>query len=181
MSEHIAALEAAATVDSVWHCTLVGKRDLIAVLAELQRLRAENETFRQRYVTQTAYDAVKEELAAVRVENETRTKCLFQMQEAAKDLARQVDGLRAENEALRKFAQSAMTAWPHGDLDGGELQEAAIEAGLLEPVTVNKPCRDEGCMCAEVVSAEELAEGVVCYRRTALLKGAAQAAKERTS
>jgi hypothetical protein len=70
MSEHIAALEAAATVDSVWHCTLVGKRDLIAVLAELQRLRAENETFRQRYVTQTAYDAVKEELAAVRVENE---------------------------------------------------------------------------------------------------------------
>jgi hypothetical protein len=34
------------------------------------RLRAENETFRQRYVTQTAYDAVKEELAAVRAEVE---------------------------------------------------------------------------------------------------------------
>jgi hypothetical protein len=37
---------------------------------EMRRLYAENENFRKHYVTQTAYDFVKEEVAALKSENE---------------------------------------------------------------------------------------------------------------
>lgn len=36
-----------------------------------------------------------------------------------------------------------------GDLDGGWLQDEAERCGLLERVTVAKPCHPEFCRCAE--------------------------------
>ena len=64
--------------------------------------------------------------------------------------------------ALRKFAQAVMQSWPDGDVDGGELQDAAVSAGLLAGWHVIKSC-GEGCQC-EYFPA-------ICYRHTPLLTG----------
>lgn len=70
-----------------------------------------------------------------------------------------------EVEALRGFAQRVMESWPHGDVDGGDLQEAAYAAGLLAPITATEPC-GESCSCAEWGEWP-----IECYRKTDLLKG----------
>lgn len=36
-----------------------------------------------------------------------------------------------------------------GDLDGGEIQDAAIRFGLLHEVEVTEPCSEDCCNCAE--------------------------------
>lgn len=71
---------------------------------------------------------------------------------------------------LRAFAQDVMRSWPHGDVDGGDLQETAVRHGLLRLKTPapKEPC-GEDCMCAEYCDADEWAEGVTCYEKTALL------------
>lgn len=84
-----------------------------------------------------------------------------------------IERLRAEVEALRAFAQDVMSAWPLGDVDGDDLQESAIKRGLLAPMTRTGPC-GESCGCAEYYAADEWADGITCYRRTALLNGAAR-------
>jgi len=68
---------------------------------------------------------------------------------------------RAESElaTLRAFAQEIMQAWPEGDVDGGELQEAALRHGLLERAEPTQEERDEWGLC----------EGDDWYRRTALV------------
>jgi hypothetical protein len=71
--------------------------------------------------------------------------------------------------ALRAFAQEAMEAWPTGGLDGGDLQACAVRHGLLNPEIRHESC-GEGCSCAEYVDAREFADGVTCYRKTALLQ-----------
>ena len=60
---------------------------------------------------------------------------------------------KADRDKLRAFAQRVMEAWPDGDVDGGELQEAAVACGLLEldPLFVR--------------------DGIEGYRRTPLLTG----------
>ena len=73
--------------------------------------------------------------------------------------------LIADRDALRKFAQAVMQSWPDGDVDGGELQDAALSAGLLVGVEVSESCGDE-CQC---VDAGEWP--TTCYRRTPLLTG----------
>lgn len=78
--------------------------------------------------------------------------------------------LEAERDSLRAFAQAVMECWPMGDLDGGTLQDAAVAHGLLVPETRHEPCA-EGCCCAENADAKEWTSGVVCYRKTLLLKG----------
>lgn len=78
--------------------------------------------------------------------------------------------LMEEVRKLRAFAQGVMAAWPLGDVGGGELQELALRHGLLAPEQRTEPC-GEGCNCVEYWSAAEFAEGQICYRRTALLKG----------
>lgn len=78
--------------------------------------------------------------------------------------------------ALRAFAQEVMECWPMGDLDGGTLQDAAVKHGLLKPETRHEPC-GEGCSCAEYADAQEWEGGVVCYRKTPLLKGSNDQAK----
>jgi hypothetical protein len=77
----------------------------------------------------------------------------------------------ADAQRLREFAQLVMDNWPHGDVDGGDLQEAAIRCGLLEPQTRTEPC-SEGCNCMDYYASDEWSEGITCYRKTALLKGA---------
>ena len=57
-----------------------------------------------------------------------------------------------------------------GDLDGDTLQDAAVAHGLLVPETRHEPCA-ECCNCAENADAQEWSFGVVCYRKTPLLKG----------
>lgn len=76
-----------------------------------------------------------------------------------------------EVEALRAFAQGVMQAWPYGDVDGGSLQALALQHGLLERRPEQHQSCGENCLCAESVGPEEFAEGVVCYRKTALLTG----------
>ena len=78
--------------------------------------------------------------------------------------------LREENRKLRDFARAVMECWPMGDLDGDTLQDAAVAHGLLKPETRHEPC-GEGCNCAQYAEASEFESGVVCYRKTPLLKG----------
>ena len=80
--------------------------------------------------------------------------------------------LREELEALRAFAQGVMSYWPHGDVDGGDLQELAAKHGLLKSETRTEPC-GETCGCSEVVASDEWPDGVECFRKTPLLTGAA--------
>src|SRR5688572_27501286 len=60
----------------------------------------------------------------------------------------------ADAQRLREFAQLVMDNWPHGDVDGGDLQEAAIRCGLLEPQTRTEPC-SEGCNCMDYYASDE--------------------------
>ena len=69
---------------------------------------------------------------------------------------------------LRSFARDVMETWPRGDLEGGDLQDLAVKHGLLVPETRYTPCREE-CFCAEYATTEEFEDGVICYRRAALL------------
>jgi hypothetical protein len=74
--------------------------------------------------------------------------------------------LVAENNALRAFAQDIMRAWPEGDVDGGELQEAALRHGLLEPSEPTQEERDEWGL-----DQDDLDGGDAWYRKTARLCG----------
>ena len=70
---------------------------------------------------------------------------------------------QADNARLRGFAEAVMESWPHGDVDGGALQDIAEEHGLIKLVEVNEPCCED-CVCAEVGSFP-----LECYRKTSLL------------
>lgn len=57
------------------------------------------------------------------------------------------------------------TDWPDGgDVDGFEFQEIAAKYGLLIPEQREALC-GENCQCAEYHGAEEMKEGVMCFRR----------------
>lgn len=75
-------------------------------------------------------------------------------------MGRMSENLKAERDALRAFAQAVMESWPNGDVDGGELQDAAHEHGLLH-------CSEE-CACEYYCVTEEVVD---CYRPTPLLTG----------
>jgi len=73
--------------------------------------------------------------------------------------------------ALRAFAKAVMDCWPDGwGIEGDELQHIATEHGMLIPEIKTDPCGD-ACRCAEHVLPKEWTDGVVCYRKTALLTG----------
>jgi hypothetical protein len=79
------------------------------------------------------------------------------------------DCREAEFAKLRAFAQDVMRAWPEGDVDGGELQAAAIRHGLLRETHPKEPC-GEGCTCVEYYSDEDFTDGTAyCYKPTELL------------
>jgi hypothetical protein len=74
-----------------------------------------------------------------------------------------------ERDALRAFALAVMEHWPLGDVDGGSLQDYAVKHGLLTPESRTAPCSEDGCNCAEYYSADEWAEGIICYRKSPLI------------
>ena len=79
-------------------------------------------------------------------------------------------------EKLRGFAQELFEDWPdHVGVDGFDLQEIAVRHGLLVETTQFKPCSEaEGaCSCLSYYSSDEWKDGVICYRKTHLLGGAA--------
>ena len=78
------------------------------------------------------------------------------------------DCREAELEKLRAFSLDVMQAWPEGDVDGGELQNAALRHGLIRAKTPapTQPCGD-GCTCAEYYG--DMSDGVTCYEKTELL------------
>ena len=87
--------------------------------------------------------------------------------------------LIADAENLRGFAQQLLGEWPDvGGEDGFALQAYALKFGLLEqkmpPPT--EPC-GENCNCAGYFDRDEWTDGVICYRKTARLKGDAQRTK----
>lgn len=73
---------------------------------------------------------------------------------------------------LRKFANRILEAWPEGYVDGGELQDAAIDSGLLRLKTPKpvEPC-GENCRCADYYAWDEFEQGIECYERTPCLTG----------
>ena len=77
-----------------------------------------------------------------------------------------------ERNSLRDFANDVMESWPHGDVDGCELERMAVEHGLLalKDPKPTEPCCDN-CACSGYPSPEEWSDGIDCYVRTPLLKG----------
>lgn len=56
--------------------------------------------------------------------------------------------MREELERLRRFVRAIIIEGHQGDVDGGWLQEAATDAGVLVEVEVYEPCGPE-CTCEE--------------------------------
>ena len=82
------------------------------------------------------------------------------------ELEQQLEAARKDAERNKAFIAGVMESWPDGDLDGGTLQELAIEHGIIKLKSPNPtaPC-GENCGCAEYVSADEFVRGVECYER----------------
>lgn len=86
--------------------------------------------------------------------------------------------LERERNSLRDFANDVMESWPHGDVDGCDLERMAVEHGLLalKDPKPTEPCCDN-CACSGYPSPEEWADGIDCYVRTPLLTGSIDAAR----
>lgn len=83
-----------------------------------------------------------------------------------------IDRLEAEVEALRQFANEIISDTLAGaSFDGGDIQEMAIQYGLLQSEQRNEPCGDV-CNCSEFGFPVE------CFRKTKLLLGAASGERE---
>lgn len=87
--------------------------------------------------------------------------------EALENALREADGRMTK---LYDFADAIMTSWPEGGMDGGDLQKAAIDCGLLAPTEPKptEPCGDD-CACAEHFGDDEWKDGIECYRKTPVL------------
>jgi hypothetical protein len=85
--------------------------------------------------------------------------------------------LAAELRALRRFAGFVFSAHRNdgypGDVDGGEIQQWALECGLIEERQMFEPCSGH-CTCAEICDWP-----TTCYFDTALGKAVRKAALER--
>jgi len=81
------------------------------------------------------------------------------------ELQRKLEAERVKCAALRGFANRILESWPDGDVDGGDLQAAAVYFGLLKGHEASKPCC-EGCVCAGYGEFP-----LTCYRKTELVSG----------
>lgn len=80
-------------------------------------------------------------------------------------LAETARRLTGERDTLATFARKVIesSSFRGCDADGGDVQEWAVEAGILRPVVVMQACREDsdGCACAE------FGFPTTCYRFTA--------------
>lgn len=60
---------------------------------------------------------------------------------------------------LEKFAMDVLKSWPHGDLDGADLQRIAVENGMLIERTRAEQC-GENCNCEAYASFP-----LICYEK----------------
>jgi hypothetical protein len=66
-----------------------------------------------------------------------------------------------ETPDLAAFADAMITAvWEASGFDGGDIQDYAVEYGLLKEVVATEPCGDN-CACSEATSFP-----TTCYRKT---------------
>lgn len=80
-----------------------------------------------------------------------------------------VERVCADVTALRAFANDVFGDWPDGGgVDGCELQELAVDHGLLIGRMVDEPCGEE-CWCASEAGRDEFP--LECFRRTSRLTG----------
>lgn len=70
---------------------------------------------------------------------------------------------RKQHEALLKFARKVMASWPEGDIEGGDLQDIAVETGLLTKIIATASC-GEGCRCIGYDTFPQ-----TCYRLAPLI------------
>jgi hypothetical protein len=78
----------------------------------------------------------------------------------------------AEGARLIAFAREILGEFR---LNTEGVQEIGEKHGLLIPTEVNEPCSEEGCVCAEVVHADDWP--VTCYRFAPILQGASDPAQ----
>ena len=80
----------------------------------------------------------------------------------------QIGAEMTNEDRLRTFAKAILEGWPVDDGIGAiELQDIAVEHGLLIPLKVVAACRDDGsCGCYQ----DDNLPGI-CYRKTPLLLG----------
>ena len=73
----------------------------------------------------------------------------------------------AERDNLRNFAREIMDCWPHGDVDGGHLQDLANKHGLLTQEVRHRPCgkNSDVCPCMDLISEAEFEDGASCFRK----------------
>ena len=81
-------------------------------------------------------------------------------------MAEREGGGMTDLEKLRAFAQFILEDWPEGGPDEFEVQEKAIEFGLLEGREVKESC-GEGCWCEEFDGEFPM----MCYQKTKVLTG----------
>lgn len=71
----------------------------------------------------------------------------------------------AEPEPLKAFARQVLRDALNGaGFDGGDLQELAVQLGLLVPTKMEAPCDPDACVCAEVTDFP-----TTCYRFSPLI------------
>ena len=95
------------------------------------------------------------------------------------------EDLNADFAALRAFAHACLSLWPERGVNDDDLEELAVQHGLLERVTAYEACNaaDPSVICRCSVgggfSAEDIADGVLCFRKTQRLRDCAPS-KEQT-
>lgn len=93
--------------------------------------------------------------------------------------ADRLDALEREVEALRKFAGLVLSDHREnmGDVSGFDVEDWAVECGLLEKVEVHEPCGDD-CQCVEYHGSDGFP--AECLRNSALGQAAIEAARSKT-
>lgn len=86
------------------------------------------------------------------------------------DIAAELFNAKKENKKLKDFAKEIFESHPDGSLDGGDIQDIAVNHGLLIETTVYAPCQPEGCRCSEYYLSGDFKKGISCFRLASFLK-----------
>lgn len=158
------ALVDAAVVDEIQ-----AERDVYRAHVE-RLLREELWVEAEAAICQRHLEEANYELTAARREN-ADLKRVAQHETAVAEA--EMAGRKQAEAVTAKLRAFAVWAWDAaadgGDLDGGSIQDKAVELGLLAPTEATEPCGPEGaCRCAGYDDFP-----TTCYRPTALLRDTA--------